>query len=101
VDQSIATSIALGVLAFEDSMPDQTNTVLPLVRYEVSAYRSGLGILRLEYLPAVPGRAMSEDEARSAMLSLSLTVTENICNQLAESLRQLGLELTKAKAARQ
>jgi len=44
---------------------------------------------------------MSEDEARRAMLSLSLTVTENICYQLAESLRQLGLELAKAKAARQ
>jgi len=49
----------------------------------------------------VPRPAMSEDEARRAMLSLSLTVTENICYQLAESLRQLGLELAKAKAARQ
>jgi hypothetical protein len=101
VDQSVATSIILGGLVFEDSMPDQTNTVLPLVRYEVSAYRSGLGILRLEYLPAVPGSALSEDEARSAMLSLSVTVTENICNELAESLQQLALELAKAKAARQ
>ena len=82
-------------------MPDQTNTVLPLVRYEVSAHRSGFGVLRLEYLPALPGPAMSEDEARRAMLSLSLTVTEDMCNQLAEGLRQLGLELAKAKAARQ
>ena len=44
---------------------------------------------------------MSEDEARRAMLSLSLTVTENMCNQLAEGLRQLAVELAKAKAARQ
>jgi hypothetical protein len=81
-------------------MPSQPKTTLPLVEYSAEAYRSGLGMITLGYLPAVPGARLSEEEARKSIIYISLTVTEQTCDQLATLLIQLREQLAAAKRRR-
>ena len=81
-------------------MADPDNIMKPLVGFDAWAHRSGLGILKLQYLPAVPGSALSEDEARRAILSLQVTLTESMCATLSKALGEMATELAKTKAAR-
>ena len=80
--------------------PGQQIPVLPLVEYTVAAHRNGLGLVSLGYLPAVPGEALSEEEARKAISYIHLTVTERTCDQLALLLSELRTHLADAKGAR-
>jgi hypothetical protein len=82
-------------------MPDRlsTSTFLPLVQFEIAAHRSGIGLLRLDYLPAVPGPALTEEEASRAIISVRVALTERTCNELGEGLLELGRQLAKAKGA--
>ena len=71
--------------------------MLPLVECSVAAYRSGLGVLTLGYLPAVPGPHVAEDEARNSITYVDLTVTEQTCDQLASLLTELREQLAATK----
>ena len=74
--------------------------MLPLVEYSVAAHRSGLGILRLGYLPAVPGPGLSEEEARKSISYVDLTLTEQVCAELGPLISELGQRLVDAKRRR-
>jgi len=81
-------------------MASQPKTTLPLVEYSVAAHRSGLGILTLGYLPAIPSSRLTEDEARKSIKYIDLAVTEQACGQLAALLSELRQKLVEAKRAR-
>jgi hypothetical protein len=85
-----------------DSTTAETQPVkmLPLVEYSVAAHRSGLGILRLGYLPAVPGPGLSEDEAKKSISYVDVTLTEQTCAVLGPLISELGQRLADAKRRR-
>ena len=81
-------------------MPDQTKAMRPLVESSVAVHRSGFGVLRLGYLPAVPAPGLSEDEVRASITRLDLTLTEKSCAELIEILTELNEQMTKLKRTR-
>ena len=79
-------------------MATQTQTMLPLVEFEVAVHRSGLGVLRLGYLPAVPGPNLSEDEARKSIRYIDLAVTKHACDELVALLTALKQQFANSKS---
>ena len=79
-------------------MATQPQPILPLVEYEVAVHRSGLGVLRLGYLPSVPRPNLSEDEARKSIRYIDLAVTKYACDELMALLIALNRQLANSKA---
>jgi hypothetical protein len=79
-------------------MSDLFERSLRVVRYEVIAHKSGLGLLVIDYLPPDADiQRLSEAQARRFTKTVRFAVTAKIASKLGEMLGELGSGLTEAR----
>jgi hypothetical protein len=80
----------------ERKMSDEI-MLLPLFAWETRATPAGYGMLTIKWLPGIPSRALSQEEAETSAQSVQLGIAAEQAQSLAKSLLEMAIELRRKR----